>query len=93
MPVRVDAPQFGLSRDEVYRELLAFNVYSRKYFFPLCTDYVPYKNARSGDIPNALAAANEVLCLPFYGDMGLDAVDRIADMLLYIHASASGARV
>ena len=88
MPIRINAEEFGLTRDEVYRELLSFNIYSRKYFFPLCTDYAPYANARTGEIPNARAAASEVLCLPFYGDMGLEAVDRICDILRYVRAKA-----
>jgi len=28
------------------------------------------------------------LCLPFYGEMGLEAVDRVVDILRYIHINA-----
>jgi dTDP-4-amino-4,6-dideoxygalactose transaminase len=84
MPVRVDVGAYGLSRDDLYRELLAFNVYARKYFHPLCVDYVPYARAQVGDIPNARLAAQQVLCLPFFGDMGADAVHRIQEILLFL---------
>jgi dTDP-4-amino-4,6-dideoxygalactose transaminase len=88
MAVRVDAEVFGITRDELYRELLSYNVYSRRYFHPLCTDYAPYRNARAGDISNARLAAQQVLCLPFYGEMGVDAVDRICEILVFIRDEA-----
>jgi dTDP-4-amino-4,6-dideoxygalactose transaminase len=84
MPVRVDAAAYGLTRDELYRELLSFNVYARKYFHPLCVDYVPYARAQIGDVPNARAAAQQVLCLPFFGDMGVEAVQRLQEILLFL---------
>jgi dTDP-4-amino-4,6-dideoxygalactose transaminase len=84
MPVRVDAAAYGLGRDELYRELLSFNVYARKYFHPLCVDYVPYARAQIGDVPNARAAAQQVLCLPFFGDMGIDTVQRLQEILLFL---------
>ncbi|HZR02060.1 MAG TPA: DegT/DnrJ/EryC1/StrS family aminotransferase [Burkholderiales bacterium] len=84
MPIRINAKEFGLTRDEVYRELLSFNIYSRKYFFPLCSDYAPYTQTRSGTTPNAHRASEEVLCLPFYGDMGMETVDRVVEILRYL---------
>lgn len=92
MAVRIDADRFSLSRDELYRELLSFNVYSRKYFYPLCSDYVPYANALVGDIKNARLAAQQVLCLPFFGDMSLDDVARICRILLFIQEDANRRR-
>lgn len=84
MPIRINTDAFGLSRDEVYRELLSFNVYARKYFYPLCTDYVPYRKASPVELPNAITASKEILCLPFFGDMTLEAVDRVVEILRYL---------
>ena len=83
--VRIDASAFGASRDDLQAGLRAYNVMTRKYFFPLCSDYACYRHLPSAAperLPVAQRAAREVLCLPIYGTLPLDAVDRICDMLL-----------
>ena len=83
--IRIDGPAFGRSRDEVQDELKTYNVFARKYFYPLCSDYDCYRALPSADperLPVARAAASQVLCLPLYGSLGVDAVDRICDILL-----------
>jgi dTDP-4-amino-4,6-dideoxygalactose transaminase len=83
--VRIDAHAFGRSRDEVQEALKADNVLTRKYFFPLCSEYPCYRgleSARAERLPVAHQAAREVLCLPLYGTLPLDAVGRICDLLL-----------
>lgn len=63
---------YPLSRDELYNKLRTVGIYARKYFYPLCSDYVPYKDLPSSN-PENLPVANEyknrVLCLPFYGSL------------------------
>lgn len=59
-------------REMLYTKLLAHNVYSRKYFYPLCSDFHCYKNVPSAtpnNLPVAHAIADKVLCLPFYGEL------------------------
>ena len=61
---------FRYTRDELYDKLKEKGIYSRKYFYPICSDYEPYKDLASSSKEN-LPVANEyksrVLCLPFYG--------------------------
>lgn len=83
--IRIDGAAFGRSRDEVQASLKASNVLTRKYFFPLCSDYPCYhglSSARPDGLPVAHRAAQEVLCLPIYGTLGVDAVDTICELLL-----------
>ena len=83
--IRIDRLAFGRSRDDVQASMKAANVLTRKYFFPLCSDYPCYQglaSARPEGLPVAHQAVQEVLCLPIYGTLGLDAVDRICDLLL-----------
>lgn len=83
--IRIDGAAFGRSRDEVQASLKASNVLTRKYFFPLCSDYPCYQglaSARPEGLPVAHRAVQEVLCLPIYGTLGLDAVDTICELLL-----------
>ena len=83
--LRIDAAAFGLARDAVQDRLKAYNVLTRKYFFPLCSEYPCYRELPSSapaNLPVAHRAVREVLCLPLYGTLPLDAVDRICDFLL-----------
>jgi dTDP-4-amino-4,6-dideoxygalactose transaminase len=82
--VRIDAREFGASRDEVHETLKTFNVFARKYFYPLCSEYPSYRDHPSADpscLPVARAAASQVLCLPLYGSLDLDAVHAICDIV------------
>jgi len=84
MVVRIDKARFGASRDEVHEAMKRYNVFTRKYFFPLCSEYDCYKSLPSASpekLPEAVRAASEVLCLPFYGALSADDVRRICAMI------------
>ncbi|MBZ9610309.1 DegT/DnrJ/EryC1/StrS family aminotransferase [Rheinheimera maricola] len=83
--IRIDAKAFGLSRNDVYEKLKTFNVFSRKYFYPLISNYPCYSNIASANpayLPVASQAEHEVLCLPFYGALPLEYVERICKIIL-----------
>jgi len=85
--IKVDENVFGRSRDFIYEELKKYNVFARKYFYPLCSNYPCYKYLPSADpikLPVANETANRILALPFYGDL---ATDDIANICKIIHAS------
>ena len=73
-----------LFRDEATREKVyaglkeRCNVFSRRYFYPLLTDFAPYAYAK-GTCPIAEDAASRVLTLPTYYGLGLDVVRVIAE--------------
>jgi dTDP-4-amino-4,6-dideoxygalactose transaminase len=76
--------EFGLSRDEVYTEFKKYNVFTRKYFYPLCSDYSCYRqlpSSRPENLPVANKIVKEVLCMPLYGNLKLDEVEIICDIL------------
>lgn len=82
--IRINEKQFGVSRDFVYEKLKEYNVYTRKYFFPLCSDYNCYRNLPSvakENLPVAYKVVNEVLSLPFYGDLGAKNAEKICDII------------
>lgn len=79
-PVRIDEESYGMDRDVLYTLLKRCNVHARKYFYPLCSTY-PWCDAGSAIVPEAEAAAATVLCLPIYGQLPSDAVQRISDMI------------
>lgn len=75
---------FSLTRNALYTSLKDCNIYSRKYFFPLCSDYEPYKALPSStreNLPVANDIKNKVLCLPFYGELGFETIDHICEII------------
>jgi dTDP-4-amino-4,6-dideoxygalactose transaminase len=85
--IRVKKEVLGISRDELYNKLKEYNLYARKYFYPLCSEYEPYKHLPSSsqvNLPIANKIKNEVLCLPLYGDLKVDSVYRICEIIKII---------
>lgn len=63
---------YPLKRDALYDKLRAHNVFSRRYFYPLISDFPMYRglpSAHRDNLPVATRIANSVLCLPIYPDM------------------------
>jgi len=86
--IRIDEEQFGRSRDNVYEELKKYNVYARKYFHPLCSNYECYKHlpsANQKNLPVANKIGNGVLSMPFYGGLTQKDVKRIAEIVRWVN--------
>ena len=67
------------TRERVYTELKELcNVFSRRYFYPLLTDFAPYAYAK-GTCPVAEDLASRVLTLPTYYGLPLEDVKVIAE--------------
>ena len=74
---------FGATRDDVFESLHQHDIYSRKYFHPLISDYACYEGRfDSSRTPVAQEVARRVLTLPMYADLSLADVDRICDVVL-----------
>ena len=83
-PILIDHREYGKSRDEVYEELKQHNIYTRRYFYPLISQFPSYRgleSARPGLMPVAEKVTEEVLCLPIYPDLSLKVIARIVKML------------
>ena len=71
-PVLVDEQAYVMSRDCLYEKLKEHNIFGRRYFYPLISDFEPYRNlpsAQSENLPVAQKIAEQVLCLPIYPDL------------------------
>ena len=85
-PIEVEEREFGASRDELYNELKEWNVFARRYFYPLVTDFACYRGiVREGELPVARSVASRIITLPIFSDLGLDDVVRICDIIRHIH--------
>ena len=75
---------YPISRDELYSILREQNIFTRRYFHPLITEFPMYKALDSticDVLPVARNVAKQVLCLPIYPDLSPTDVDRIADVI------------
>ena len=81
-PIFVDATTYGISRDALYEKMKANNVLGRRYFYPLITDFDPYKDipsANPANLPVANKIANQVICLPMHHALSNEDVKRVID--------------
>ena len=81
---------FAVTRNRLYDELKKFNIYTRKYFYPLCSDYECYKDLESAkpkNLPVANDIKNRVLCLPFYGNLYENATSEIMERIYEIKSN------
>lgn len=74
---------FGATRDEVFETLHEHEIYSRKYFYPLVSDYACYEGRFDSSLtPVARHYADRVLTLPMFADLTDADIDRICDAVL-----------
>jgi len=82
IPIEVDEKEFGMSRDALYEALKEFNIFSRRYFYPLVCDFACYRNVSVADpLMVARRVASRILTLPTYYDLRIVEVRTICDMI------------
>jgi len=88
MPIEVHSKEFGLTRDELYEKLKKYNIYSRRYFYPLVPDFACYQSVFVKDpLSIARRVAKTILTLPIYHDLNLKDVQKICDVIKMISSS------
>ncbi len=69
-------------RDIVYERLKESGIYSRKYFYPVTSDEVCFKNKyRDIAIENARYVSENILVLPLHPDLEYEIMDEIAEIV------------
>ncbi|MBU5488902.1 DegT/DnrJ/EryC1/StrS family aminotransferase [Clostridium sp. MSJ-8] len=85
-PIMVNEKEYGYTRNELYDRLREEGIYTRKYFYPLITDYDCYKDEYdSSDTPVALHISKRILALPIYDSLTEEDVYRICDIILGVN--------
>ena len=75
---------FPLSRDALYQRLRERNIYARRYFYPLISDFPMYRglpSAARANLPMATQAAARVLCLPIYPNLTAQEQSEVIDVI------------
>ena len=82
-PIFVE-PSYSLTRDELYAKLKENGIMGRRYFYPLITEFSPYKSyesAKKENLPVANKIASEVICLPIYKGLSDEDVKRVISII------------
>ncbi len=81
MPIRI-SERYKYNRDELHEKLKEEQIFTRKYFYPLVSDYECYSSRYcSSDTPVAKSIASEILTLPLYADLKKDTVNKICSII------------
>lgn len=81
LPVVFDGYKY--SRDEVAEILAKNDIFTRKYFYPLTSEFEVFQNRfEIQSTPIAKSVSEKVLTLPLYADLSVDEVDKICDLIL-----------
>lgn len=76
--------EFSVSRDELYERFKEANIYSRRYFYPLISDFPMYKHLESSmstNLPVAKQVSEQVLCLPIHAELTKDDLSRVVAVI------------
>lgn len=84
---------FPISRDSLCEKLRERNIYARRYFYPLISDFPMYRDlpsATRANLPVAADASSRVICLPLYPDLDFAVVDEICDLIREVAQQGQG---
>lgn len=84
-PIFVDGSAYGKSRDELYFNMKEANIFARRYFYPLITDFSTYSaldSASRENLPIANEMAAKVICLPMHHELSDDDIMRIVKQII-----------
>lgn len=82
-PVLVESA-YPLSRDELYQKLKNQNIFARRYFYPLISEFPMYRGMSSAardNLPVANGISEEVLCFPIYPMLENYELERIINVV------------
>ncbi len=91
--IRVQKDEYGLSRDELFERLKQYNIFAKKYFYPLCSNFSCYRDIKSAskeNLPIAQTIADTVLALPLYGALSDIDVEKICSIISAISIISRG---
>ena len=87
LPILIDPEKFGRTRNEVYAALKEQNIFTRRYFWPIASQFGCYREkCKSALLPVAEKAGDTVLCLPIYNGLSLDNVKEISNAVKQMKA-------
>ena len=74
----------SLSRDDLYSKLKDQGIFSRRYFYPLISEFPMYRglgSATQSNLPNAHWISKRILCIPIFPDIQIADLQRIVEII------------
>ena len=84
-PILINVDKFRKTRDDIYEELKRYNIYGRRYFYPLISQFPTYRSlesAQRGMMPVAERITQEVICLPIYPELRIKIINQICQIFM-----------
>lgn len=84
-PIFIDESKYGMTRDELFFKMRESGVWSRRYFYPLISNFPTYRGLSSSakeNLPIGNKMAEEVLCLPMHHALADEDINRILNTIL-----------
>ena len=75
-PILVD------NRDKLFDILKDNHIFCKKYYYPIVTEMACYKYLDHFKVEKSIELSNKVLVLPLYGDLSLEEVNTICDIII-----------
>lgn len=82
-PIKIEE-DYPISRDELYSILKENDIMTRRYFYPLISNFPMYRGLPSASktlLPLANKVADEILCLPIFPQLEYDEQDKIVAII------------
>lgn len=79
-PIFVKENNYNISRDGLYKYLKEHDIFGRRYFYPLISDFPMYKGLDSANPSNLVHAkklSEQVICLPIYPALATEDIKQI----------------
>jgi dTDP-4-amino-4,6-dideoxygalactose transaminase len=76
-------------------KLKKYNIFTRRYFYPLCSEFQCYRNYPSSaaeNLPVAEKISKSILTLPLYGSLEEEDIHKISDVIA-LHAKRNTYRL
>lgn len=80
--------QYKISRDDLYNHFKTLNIFTRRYFYPLISEFPMFSNLQSSNHENlsiATLKSKQILCLPIYPDLDIEVVKYICSEIKRIN--------
>ena len=83
-PIFVHEKEYGMTRDELYFKMKEQGILSRRYFYPLISEFTTYRgleSSRPENLPIAHKMANSVICLPMHHGLSSEDIESIISVI------------
>lgn len=84
-PIFIDSEKYGMTRDDLYYKMKENNVLSRRYFYPLISNFPAFNvldSATKNNLPLGNKMAEEVLCLPMHHALSNEEIEKIIGIII-----------